>query len=531
MATKNFLYNFDIDGYIDLNKNELRNPRLQNLGAAPGTPVVGQIYYNTGDDLIYVYTSSGWVPLDTGSGTLTLTGDVTGSGSNSGSIALTIQPDTVTYDKMQDAVANNILLGNDNGAGSTIQELTAAEVRTMLNVADGATIDQTLSWSQAAHKLTLTGDAAVDTVISLAGTGATSYGVASFSSGDFSISSGQVSVKPQGIDYAQIQNVVSNNVLLGNDNGAGSTVQELTASEVRTILDVSVTGDTVLWSEVIDDDTMATASDTTVATSESIKAYVDSSVAGGLVYQGGYNAATNTPDLDTSPSGVTKGDTYTVTAAGTFFTENVQVGDMLISEVDNPTVLADWTIVNKNIPDIVDATETAKGLVEEATQAEVNAGTVSGSEARLYVNPSKLAAWPGSANITTLGTVTSGDVAAILPNATTTVKGIVEVATQTEVNNGTATGGTGASLVVTPATLTAWFSGVSGATKYSETIGGSTTIAVTHGLGSTDVISQLRYVSNDQVVEVLAENTDANTTTFYFNTAPAASSIRAVIIG
>ena len=32
------------------------------------------------------------------------------------------------------------------------------------------------------------------------------------------------------------------------------------------------------------------------------KQYVDNSVVGNLVYQGGYNAATNTPDLDSSPS-------------------------------------------------------------------------------------------------------------------------------------------------------------------------------------------------------------------------------------
>jgi hypothetical protein len=44
----------------------------------------------------------------------------------------------VTYAKMQDAAADNIILGNDNGAGSDLQELTAAEVRTILNVEDAA---------------------------------------------------------------------------------------------------------------------------------------------------------------------------------------------------------------------------------------------------------------------------------------------------------------------------------------------------------------------------------------------------------
>jgi hypothetical protein len=39
---------------------------------------------------------------------------------------------------IQDVAANNVLLGNDNGAGQAVQELTAAEVRTILSVEDGA---------------------------------------------------------------------------------------------------------------------------------------------------------------------------------------------------------------------------------------------------------------------------------------------------------------------------------------------------------------------------------------------------------
>ena len=100
---------------------------------------------------------------------------------------------------------------------------------------------------------------------------------------------------------------------------------------------------------IIDDDTMATASDTTLATSESIKAYAQSLVASSVEYVGGYNASTNSPDLDTSPSGVTKGDMYTVTVAGTFFTQALEVGDVLISEQDSPTLLTDWSVVNKDL--------------------------------------------------------------------------------------------------------------------------------------------------------------------------------------
>jgi hypothetical protein len=75
-----------------------------------------------------------------------------------------------------------------------------------------------------------------------------------------------------------------------------------------------------------------------------------SDVAGLKDLKGGYNASTNSPDLDTSPSGILQGDTYNVTAAGTFFTQAVQVGDELTALQDTPTTLAHWLVLNSNNP-------------------------------------------------------------------------------------------------------------------------------------------------------------------------------------
>ncbi len=63
-----------------------------------------------------------------------LTGDVTAP---AGSNATTIANDAVTYAKMQNAAANNILLGNIGGAGGIITELTPAQVQTLLAFIDG----------------------------------------------------------------------------------------------------------------------------------------------------------------------------------------------------------------------------------------------------------------------------------------------------------------------------------------------------------------------------------------------------------
>lgn len=109
------------------------------------------------------------------------------------------------------------------------------------------------------------------------------------------------------------------------------------------------------------------------------KAYVDASAvgSGALIFQGGYDAATNTPDLDSSPSSsIKQGWVYAVTAAGNFFTEVVEIGDLLIADSDAPTALTDWVTVQNNIGI---ASTTVAGIASfPATQFAVTAaGAVS----------------------------------------------------------------------------------------------------------------------------------------------------------
>lgn len=102
-----------------------------------------------------------------------------------------------------------------------------------------------------------------------------------------------------------------------------------------------------------------------------VKTYIDNSVSGALVYQGGYNPVTDLTSpgnygLQTPPNPniIQKGWTYTVTADGTFFGEQVRVGDVLIAEVDAPTALGDWTTVQNNI-DLASLTQVGIGNVNK----------------------------------------------------------------------------------------------------------------------------------------------------------------------
>jgi hypothetical protein len=135
--------------------------------------------------------------------------------------------------------------------------------------------------------------------------------------------------------------------------------------------------DTILFSDDADSNVKKTSLGAIpVAALTLVKNYIDASTTAALVYQGGYNAATNTPDLDVSPSSAIKtGWTYAVTADGTFFTEQVRIGDLLIANVNAPTTLADWTTLQNNI-DL--ATYTEPGIASfSSADFVVTAGAVS----------------------------------------------------------------------------------------------------------------------------------------------------------
>lgn len=237
---------------------------------------------------------------------------------------------------------------------------------------------------------------------------------------------------------------------------------------------------------------------------------LQNAVTGALVFKGGYDAATNTPNLTTPAAGaVLQGYTYVVTVAGSFHGESVQVGDMIIAKQDNPTALAHWTLVNKNIPDILDASETQKGIVELATGAE----SLTGTDTTRAVHPAGLKH--------------------TLDNrpATTTQRGLIELATQAEVSAGSDT-----ERAVTPATLAGVLNvggSISLARKYSQVLSTSaTSYTINHGLATQNVQVSVRDTATPFAeVEVDVTIPNATSVVIAFNAAPAANKYQVTVIG
>jgi hypothetical protein len=100
-------------------------------------------------------------------------------------------------------------------------------------------------------------------------------------------------------------------------------------------------------SVILINDVGLTATD--ILSAEEIQNRLNTALTSALFYKGGYDVNTNTPDLTTPIAGIKTGFTYTCTSNGTFFGELLEPGDTLIAEVDDPSSLVDWTIVQDNL--------------------------------------------------------------------------------------------------------------------------------------------------------------------------------------
>ena len=60
-------------GAIDLVQNELRNAKVQNQGSAPGTPVTGQLWYDSANNILKWWNGAAWISAQGGAGAIPAT--------------------------------------------------------------------------------------------------------------------------------------------------------------------------------------------------------------------------------------------------------------------------------------------------------------------------------------------------------------------------------------------------------------------------------------------------------------------------
>ena len=312
---------------INLTTNQLQYAVIQPATTDPTlyTPVEGQIYYNSVSNKLRLYDGATW--NDVGSG-------VTSFAAADGTF-INLTPNTT-----------------QTGAATLTADLSATGTPSSTVYLRG---DNTWSPISGIYSWSIQGGTGVPTTVA---------------SGTNITFAGGTNVTTTLVGSTLTINATNANITLtGEVTGSGTT--SITTTVADGVLDVANFNASaiVTASEGIENNN----NDTTLPTSAAVKAYVDASVAGGLIYQGGYDAATNTPNLDSLPTipGIKRGWTYTVTADGTFFSEVVRVGDVLIAEIDAPTTLADWTTVQNNI-DLASLTQVGIGNVNAGTGIDVS---------------------------------------------------------------------------------------------------------------------------------------------------------------
>ena len=310
------------------------------------------------------------------------------------------------------------------------------------------------------------------------------------------ISADAIQVKDLGITTAKLDNGAVTTVKIGGNQVTFAKIQTIASGKL--LGNVSGSTGNVAEVDIITATDLTGAANSNIPSAAAVKAYVDAATGGLGNLEGGWDASIGVFPTGSSPvSGTKKGDYWYVSFGGTVGGVTFNVGDVIIARVDNAsvTVASDWIQLEVNRDQ---ATESTLGLVTLATQTEVNTGTNTTDA----VTPATLAG----------------------RTATETRSGIAEIATQTEVNTGTDD-----ATIVTPLKLKTLLDNRTGGYAANVGDGSATSFALTHGLGTRDVV--VAIYDNSTYEEVITDVvlTSTSVVTVTFAVAPASNAYRVVI--
>ena len=549
---------------INLNKNELQNARIQNLNAAPSTPVSGQVYYNTTDNIMYFFNGTEWIST---SGSLEVIQDAIGTYVSGGTGLTASYNDTTGVTTID--LDNTAVTGGNYGttAAKTVSftvdaqgRLTAASEQDIQIATSQVTnleefIDDTVGDSVAGlvkegEGIDVTYDDGAGT-LTIAAEDATSSnkGIASFNSTDFTVTTGAVTLNAE-----RVEDIVSNLVVGGTgidatyNDGAGSLTIDIdstvtTNSGSQTLTNKTLGSGTSLSSDLnANSQKITNLAAPTNSGDAANKAYVDA-VSEGLhvhaaarVYVAGNIDLSTALEAGDTIDGITlvAGDRVLVNGQSTQSQNGIYVvqasgAAVRATDFDTPTEVksGDFIFVSAG------TNYANTGWVQTLSPATIGTDPIS------FTQFSGAGTYLAGDGLSLAGSTFSVDVTPTSGNASlTNTGGAVEVKVNT--NDGlevTASGlgiNNGTGLTFNAGALVFDTANGYGTRKLAFNVGDgtATSYTVNHALVTRDVsVHVYENASPYAQVEADVEHTDSNNLTIKFASAPTSNQYRVVVVG
>lgn len=462
--------------HIDLNRNQLQFATLHPLGAEPAiaSSVIGQVYYNTaeGNKKLYVFDGSSWTPVGDITSVASTTSQLAVTSGTVGAVSLALDIATTVTNGGTGLVTSDLLFDYIAGGTAAITSVVAGTGISVSTVAGAATVSH--ADTSSVSNLVVSGRTYV--------TGLTfdTFGHVT------GVSTGTETVVDTNTTYTiSVTDGPTNDAninLIAGGSGTGTVSANIVGTDDQILIGV-------------------TSGSLKIGFTQDVIMPRHLTVSGNLTVSGTVTTV-NTETINLADNIITLNSNYigsTPTENGGIEVERGTIAN--VSLVWNESTDR-WTFTNDgstfyNIPISGDATITSLALTQG------NAITIGD---------------------TSIGTAKAFTISA---NATSeTASGVIELATQAEVNTGT-----DAVRAVTPATLATYIAAQTAADSFATTLTATAGAqVVAHGLGTADLIVQLFDTLTGETIyaDIARAITTPFAVTVTFITAPV-NTVRALV--
>lgn len=491
---------------IDLAKNELQNAQVQNLAAAPSTPVKGQLYMNTSDNTLYWWDGTVWQPAKSGAPAFgTILQEQTFGATKVDGVATTVaRSDHGHGNPIHDNSAHSAITLNSLAVPTTAVSMNGqllTNVGTPVSSTDASNksyvdnLTAGLSWKEAARAALTTNRAltaltALDGVTPVANDRILLMGQTAQAENGLWLAQTGAWTRPTDYDAAGEAEGAAVFVLEGTANGDKAFVNTTNAP-------ITIGTTSTVWVQFGGGAAITAGAGLTGTTTFDVVAG-DTSLT-----VAADNLVVNTAVIATVASVATKANTSTTVTAGTGLTGG---GDLSANRTFDVgagtgiTVAADTVALDTTYADGRYVGKTGAQSMTGPLTTTVASGTgiqaTGGGDIVVSGGGSLTVLSPGNINVTGAGSQVTNSNAPTATNHLTNkayVDGLVK--------------------------------------RFAQDVGGSTAQVITHNLNTLDTVTQVyRKASPFDQIECDVEHTSTTTSTLRFTVAPAAAEYRVVVL-